>query len=356
MKGALMIDERVRTVASPELIRAVEEAIRGGEGPGLDRKVWTLVNHKGGVGKTFDALALAWVLAVCFGLHVLVVDMDPQANSTRRAGYGADATMNRPTLTEALKMNITGSASGIVLPFMWKGATDNGGSIDLLPARLDLETRSHEAAVAEAVGRIRSTLKLRGKQDLLAQIEPELQEVVGSLDNPRSRLRNIISGDFIDGYDIVLIDCQPSLGHLTQMAYTASDGVLLCTKADFDSMNGAIRTREVLHQYRTEMGVPNLDVHGVLLTDLQIINRAETEKRKHGSFNAAEESIADLKEAFGDLLWQPFLERKSALAENTDYGSPITDSLSEANRVYVTDVMIHWGTKLLEVSCGSRAA
>lgn len=339
-----MIETRVRELVPSALLDRLEVAIADGSGPGLRRKRWTLVNHKGGVGKTFDTLALAWVLAVCYGLHVLVVDMDPQANSTRRAGYGAHATENLATLTEALKLNEVGNAKMIVKPFKWEIPN---GSIDILPSRLDLEARSEEAAVAGAVYRIRSAVK-QSRHDLLDQLNPIMDEVVGSLTHPRERLRNILGGGFVDDYDIVLIDCQPSLGHLTQNAYVASDGVLLCTKADYDSLNGAVRTQTKLHETRKALGVPELDVHGVLLTDLQIINRT----RGHGSFRAAEESIGDLQEAFGGLLWTPFLERKSALAENTDYGVPIVENLTTKDREHVTTVMIEWGAKLLEVSLG----
>lgn len=339
-----MIDTRVRELVPSGLLDQLEAAVAEGSGSGLRRKVWTLVNHKGGVGKTFDTLALAWVLASCYGLHVLVVDMDPQANSTRRAGYGAYATENLATLTEALKINEVGNGRMIVKPFKWDIAN---GSIDLLPSRLDLETRSEEAAIAGAVYRIRTAVK-QWRPNLLDQLDPIMNEVVGSLTHPRERLRNTLGGGFLDEYDIVLIDCQPSLGHLTQNAYVASDGVLLCTKADYDSLNGAARTQIKLHESRKALGVPELDVHGVLLTDLQIINRT----RGFGSFRAAEESIEQLQETFGSLLWHPFLERKSALAENTDFGVPIVENLSARDREYVTTVMIQWGAKLLEVSLG----
>lgn len=348
-----MIDSRVRPYVPPELIKAVEEAIAGGEGPGLKKKVWTLVNHKGGVGKTFDTLALAWVLAVCYGLHVLVVDMDPQANASRQAGYGAFATEHIPTLSEALKLNQLGGAKQIVKPFKW-GDDDEPigpGSIDLLPARLDLEVRAEEAAITDAISRVRAGV-LEHNADLLDVLEPIFSAVVGNMHEPRARLKNLLGGGFLADYDIVLIDCPPSLGHLTQNAYVASDGVLLCTKASYDSLNGAVRAEAELHKIRKALGVPDLDIHGVLLTDLQIVNRKVTVDRHHGSVRSAEQSIKQLKKAFGDKLWLPFMERKSVLAENSDYGVPIIDSLGTADRSYVTEVMIKWGAKLLEVSLG----
>lgn len=352
-----MVDTRVNVHVDPQLVRAVEEAINGGQGPGLTRKVWTLINHKGGVGKTFNTMALAWVLAVCYGLHVLVVDMDPQANSTRRAGLSAIETDTLATITDALRMNVTGCAASIVKPVRWgdldkeNGAPDHVGSIDILPARLDLEIRAQEGATADVVDKIVQVAQLSAPH-IMGDLDPILKRVLGNLGEPRSRLKNILGGNFLDGYDIVLIDCPPSLGHLTQNAWVASHGVLLCTKADFDAVNGASRARTALHQTRTALGVPNLDVHGILLTDLQIINRKVTDKRRFGSIRSAEDSIADLEKQFGGLLWRPFLERKSVLAENVDYGVSPVDALKTTDMSYVSEVLIKWGAKLLEASIG----
>lgn len=346
-----MTDSRVNVLVDPDLVRAVEEAINGGTGPGLRRKTWTLVNHKGGVGKTFCVMALAWVLAVHYGLHVLIVDIDPQANSTRRAGLNAMDTERLPTITDALRMNVEGCARDIVQHVRWADLAEARGSIDILPSRLDLEARAEEAAMADAVDQIFKSVKLSAP-GILSTLDPILKRVLGNLGQPRGRLQNVMGGDFLKSYDLVLIDCPPSLGHLTQNAWTASEGVLLCAKADFDSVNGAVRARDTLHRIRSAMGVPHLDVHGVMLTDLPITNRQITERRKFGSVRNAEESIQDLQRNFGDLLWRPFFERKSVLAENVDYGVSPVDQLKTADVNYVTSVLTGWGGKLLEASLG----
>jgi chromosome partitioning protein len=347
-----LIDSRVREVLAPtpELIAAVEACFVGDDVV-LRRKTWTFVNNKGGVGKTFDVMALAWTLATQFGLHVLVVDMDPQGNATRRAKYSSAATQQVSTLSEALKMAIPGSARTIRMPVRWDDIDVNGGSIDILPARLDLEVRAEEAATADAVALIEQTVKLE-EPALVERLAPIFKQVVGSLNHPRERLKTILSGGVKDEHDIVLIDCPPSLGHLTQNAYVASDGVILCTKADYDSVNGAVRTRRVLDETRAAMGVPNLAVHGVLLTDLQRTGRADEEKGTYGTFAAAEESIKDLRKSFGSLVWQPFLQRKSSLAQNVDYGLPVADGLEGKDLKYVMSVLIVWAARLLEVSRG----
>lgn len=345
-----MIDSRVRELLAPESIRLID-VIFANDQVALKRKVWTFVNNKGGVGKTFDVMALAYILAVFFGLHVLVVDMDPQGNATRRAKHSAAAMQQVSTLSEALKMAMPGLAKSIRLPVRWEGIDVNGGSIDILPARLDLENRAEEAAVADAVALIEATVKLE-EPTLVDRLAPIFKQVVGSLSHPRERLRTILSGGVLDDHDIVLIDCPPSLGHLTQNAYVASDGVILCTKADYDSVNGAIRTRRVLGETKDAMGVPDLDVHGVILTDLQRTGRADEAKGKYGTFAAAEESIKDLRKGFGDLIWEPFLQRKSSVAQNVDYGLPVVDGLEGKDLKYVITVLVTWAARLLEVSHG----
>ncbi len=344
-----MIDTRVRTFVPPELIRQIEERFAE-SGPGPKRKVFTLVNNKGGAGKTHDVLALALILDVCFGLHVLIIDMDPQANATRRVGHGAVAMQQRSTLTEALKMAVPGLAKQIVLSCTWEEANKNG-SIDILPARLDLENRVNEAATADAVAMIEEIVR-REQPDLLEPLGPIFKQVVGSLDHPRQRLRTILAGGFLDAYDIVLIDCPPSLGHLTQNAYVASDGVFLCTTPSFDSVNGAVRTRTVLQQTRAELGVPGLEIHGVFVTDLHRTRRADATKGTVGAAQYAEKNIQRLRSSFGPVLVEPFMERKSAVAENTDLAVAVTNELLPKDLEYVNEVLIRWAARLLEVSCG----
>jgi cellulose biosynthesis protein BcsQ len=325
--------------------------ILASDGPGLLRKKWTLVNHKGGVGKSHATMALAWALAYMYGLHVLVVDMDPQANTTRRAGYGATDTRGVGTLTEALAMNVEGCAEGIVLPCTWeelKEERDGMGSIDILPSRLDLEKRSEEGGVADAAALIRRAVQQQ-KPSILADIDVILKKVVGKLERPRQRLAKILGGTFLDAYDIVLMDCPPSLGLLTQMAYAASEGVLLCTNATFDSVDGAVRAQQMLHQTRTDLGNPTLDVLGVLLNDLQIVNSRD---RAFGASVNAQESIKELQAHLGGVLWEPFMERRSSIAFTNDYGvSPIT-SMRDSDARYVASTLSLWGARLLEVSIG----
>jgi cellulose biosynthesis protein BcsQ len=342
------LHDRVREVLTPDRVSDIEQLIASPDTT-FTRKTWAFINNKGGVGKTFNVMALSYALAEFFGLHVLVVDMDPQGNATRRAGHSSAAMTQVSTLVEALKMNIKGSAEQIRLPVRWDNMT-SGGSVDILPSRLDLENRVVEAATADAVRMVEQMVRQEAPA-LQESLGPILKQVRGSLNHPRERLRNIMDGVHAD-HDLILIDCPPSLGHLTQNAYCAADGVLLCVKADYDSVNGAARTRDVLHQDRSAMGVPRLDVHGVLLTDLQRTGRTDEANGLAGTFTAAQESIEDLRGIFGDLLWTPFLERRSVLAQNTDYGVPIVDELRGKDLRYVSDVLIHWSSNLLEVSRG----
>lgn len=344
-----MIHERVREVLPLDRLTAIEAMLAQDGAPELVRRVWTFINNKGGVGKTFDVMALAYALAYFFNLHILVVDMDPQGNATRRAKHTAQAMQQVSTLTEALKMNIRGSAGQIRLPVRWDLGSSTG-SIDILPARLDLEARVQEAGIADAVHMVEQIVR-QEEPALLERLGPILKQVRGTLNHPRERLRNIMDG-VVEEHDLVLVDCPPSLGHLTQNAYVASQGVVLCVKPDYDSVNGSVRTRDVLYETRAAMGVPSLDVHGVILTDLQRTGRVDDERGLAGTFRAAQESIEDLRKLFGPQLWEPFLERKSYLAQNVDYGIPIVGDLAGKDLIYVSGVLIQWAAKLLEVSRG----
>lgn len=311
------------------------------------RKTWTVVNNKGGVGKTFLTAALAWALAHFFGLRVLCIDMDPQGNLTRRMGFTANETAQMPTMTEALKIATPGMAEGICVATKWEGFEEK---ISLLPARLDLETRVNEAAVAQAVQVIREDLT-RSDPSLLTKLEQSgvLQRVVGTLEDPVRRLATILDG-FADDFDVILIDCPPSLGHLTQMAYVASQGVLLVTKPDYDAVNGAQRTREQLWMYRTHLGVKDLDIHGLLVTDLRIVSRKTTEERPYGGTKQNEASIKDVQDIFAGLMWDPPLENRTNFADSVDLGVPIVDGLPLKDRTHATQVLEKWAHNFMAVA------
>lgn len=206
-----------------------------------------LLNNKGGVGKTFSAVALA-ESAARQGGRVLVVDMDPQANATRRLGvHNPEPTR---TLTNCLRPGLSaGEARRFITANGWPAGLDL--RIDLLAADLDLEDRSLEAGVPGAHTRLRRALE------------------------------NVDSD-----YDLTIIDCPPSIkGHLTTMAISAlddiEDAVLLPLTPEYDAVGGARRALSFVQLWKQELGVPQVQIAGMIVNAI----RANTDLHKTGLTN-----------------------------------------------------------------------
>lgn len=222
-------------------------------------------NNKGGVAKSQVTVQTAAALARR-GLDVLVVDMDPQANASRRLGVVFDPTANPiPTISEALLAAGTteGAGQGAVLPCAWTDGDDEGAAptpeaerIDLIPSRFDLINRADEAA---AVGAVR-------------------------------RLKKALAGGWTDAYDVILIDTRPDLGHLVQMPMAVADSVVITTDPSYDGVKGAMEVRAFIENHAEDLGNPGLRVGGVVVTRWRKTNEASWQ-------------LEGLTEQFGDLVW-----------------------------------------------------
>lgn len=220
-----------------------------GNGPRRGRRI-AVLNNKGGVGKTGLCVGLAAALAR-LGRRVLVADMDPQANATRRlAANPADAT-----LTAVLATYQRGSATDAVVPCGWNAP--EAAHIDVIPADAGLTFRDAEAAQPGA----------------------------------GNRLRRILHG-LTDAYDYTLVDCRPTLGHLEQMVVQAldgpDDGFLVPVEPGADAIGGAVRVIRQVHWWADAMEVtaPPLGV---------IINLYDGRTRLHrGSAATLAASLATL--------------------------------------------------------------
>jgi chromosome partitioning protein len=249
-------------------------------------KVIALINVKGGVGKSAVVVELADALAER-GNVVCCADMDPQANLSRRLGHGQDTTTDKPTLTEAIKSADTGCAADIVLPCTW--GDEIASRISLMPARFDLENREAEAGVIGA----------------------------------DKRLARAVSGVW-EQYDYVLVDCRPSLGHLTRMAMVATgqhrlqpDGtrrpgqVLMVVAPGIDSMLGAQLAWGFVPTYREDLGVPDLAITGVVVN---MVRPAAGHVR----------NLADMAGGpWGNLILSPHLPLWSVLTDAHDDALPL---------------------------------
>ncbi|GIW14585.1 MAG: AAA family ATPase [Dehalococcoidia bacterium] len=184
----------------------------------MGARIVSLVNQKGGVGKTTTAVSLAVALARR-GQRVLLVDLDPQANATSALGV---LRSDRPGVYDALL---------------------DETPIDECIARVE----------AEGVDLVPSSAELSGAEVELVPVLARERRLVNALQPVRER------------YDWVLIDCPPSLGLLTINALTASDSVIIPVQCEYMALEGLSRLMETLELVRRNLN-PGLYILGVILT------------------------------------------------------------------------------------------
>ncbi len=229
-------------------------------------RVIAMCNQKGGVGKTTTTINLAAALAE-YGRKVLIVDFDPQGAAS--VGVGVNPHELDRTVYNLL-MEKDARAADVIRPT----ATPN---LDLLPANIDLS-----AAEVQLVGEV-------ARETVLART-----------------LRPVL-----DDYDVVLVDCQPSLGLLTVNALTASHGVLIPLECEFFALRGVALLIETIDKVRDRLN-PRLQVDGILATmyDSRTLH--------------AREVVARVHEAFGDALLHTVIGRTVKFPDATVAAEPIT--------------------------------
>ena len=228
-------------------------------------KVIAIANQKGGVGKTTTAINLAASLAV-LEKKVLIIDADPQANTTSGLNFSPDNDQKR-TLYEVLI-----------------------GAIDIRDTLIQTEIAN--------LHMIPSHINLVG-----AEIE-----MLGD-ENRESVLKDALA-PLRSEYDYVIIDCSPSLGLITVNSLTAADSIIIPVQPEFFALEGL---GKLLQTIRLVQGKPNPDltIEGFLVTMFD------------GRTKVHNQVLGELREHFGEMVFDTIIQRNIRLSEAPSHGKPI---------------------------------
>ena len=248
----------------------------------MSRKIISVINQKGGVGKTTTVINLAAGLTMK-GKKILVIDLDPQGNATTGLGL-SNTTSSDQTIYNVLNGNK--KISDVIQLTSFE-------NLDLISSNVDLSGLEVETA-----GDSRRAYKLKDELTLI-------------LNN--SKL----------SYDYIIIDCPPSLSLLTIMALVASDALVVPLQTEFFALEGLTQLMKTIERIKSNLN-PNLDIRGILLTMYDKRNKlsgeVETEARNY----------------FKDKVYSTAVPRNVRLSEAPSHGVPVLiyDKTCPGSRAY----------------------
>jgi len=247
-------------------------------------KIISLVNQKGGVGKTTTSINLAASLGL-LDKKVLLVDIDPQGNST--TGVGVEKNGLDRTIFEAMLKIKT--PEEVIKRTKFK-------NLDLMPASINLAILDMELN------------KMKAEDPTLVK-GAQLKRVLDTVK---------------DNYDFILIDCPPSLGIITTNALTASDSIIIPVQCEFFALEGIMQLLDTITKARKSVN-PNLAIEGVVLTMLDARTLLGLDV------------VENIRSFFKEKVYDTIVPRLIVLAEAPSHGKPISyyNSNSKGTAAYI---------------------